>query len=112
VNDDGDAIYSFYIKHSDKGICWETASEEEATASRKARTAKTTDDLLRLLPMTGDISQDILFDAASKADIGINRARELLGELIDKERRVFVWHTPRPGTRPAKSYSRQEKRLI
>jgi hypothetical protein len=113
VNDDGEAIYSFYIKHARTGgICWEAATDDDFVSQGKG-TAKTTDDIYRLLPMEGDISQARLLESAKIAGIGINLARELIDELIDERpQRAFLWLTKRPGTRPEKSYSRQEQELF
>jgi hypothetical protein len=110
VNDNGEPVYRFYIKHAEQGICWEPATDEDFVAPGKLP-AKTADDLYRLFPTTGDIPQGKLFEAARVAGIGKHLWRDLLYELID-QKRIFVWLKRRPGTRPAKSYSRQEQELI
>jgi hypothetical protein len=115
VNDDGETIYQFYIKHiKGGGICWQPATDADFVSHGKG-TPKKHEDVYRLLPMTGDISQPQLFEAARAAHIGRDLTRNLLEEMIDGKiegMRVFVWLKPRPGTRPAKSYSRQEQELI
>jgi hypothetical protein len=110
VNDNGEPLYRFYIKHAERGICWETASNDDFVTQGK-RPAKTADDLYRLFPTTGDVPQGKLFESARLAGIGKHLARDLLDELIE-QKRIFIWFKPRPGTRPARSYSRQEQELI
>jgi hypothetical protein len=110
VNDNDEPVYRFYIKHADSGICWQVATDEDFVTQGKP-SAKTADDLYRLFPVKGDIPQGKLFEAAKAAGIGKHLWRDLLYELID-QKRVFIWFKRRPGTRPAKSYSRQEQELI
>jgi hypothetical protein len=110
VNDSREPLYRFYIKHAERGICWEAATNDDFVTQGK-QPAKTADDLYRLFPTTGDIPQGKLFESARVAGIGKHLARDLLNELID-QKRVFIWFKPRPGTRPARSYSRQEQELI
>jgi hypothetical protein len=110
VNDNGEPVYRFYIKHAESGICWQAATDEDLVTQGKPP-AKTADDLYRLFPVKGDIPQGKLFEAAKAAGIGKHLWRDLLYELID-QKRVFIWFKRRPGTRPAKSYSRQEQELI
>jgi hypothetical protein len=114
VNDNGETIYSFFIKHATHGgICWEVATDGDFVSKGKVVQPKTTDDILRLLPMEGDISQARLIESAKVAGIGVNLARALIDELIEERpQRAFLWLKKRPGTRPAKSYSRQEQELI
>jgi hypothetical protein len=110
VSDDGKPLYRFYIKHSERGICWEPATDDDFVTPGKLP-SKTADDLYRLFPLRGAISQGMLFESAKAASIGKHLVRDLLDELIE-QKRIFVWHKPRPGTRPAKSYSRQEQDLL
>jgi hypothetical protein len=113
VNDNGETIYSFFIKHAKHGfICWEPATDADFISQGKG-TVKTTDDIYRLLPMKGCISQARLFESAKSAGIGVNLARDLIEELIsERPQRAFLWEIKRPGTRPAKSYSRHEQELL
>jgi hypothetical protein len=109
VNDEGEPVYSFLIKHTAHGgICWEPATDDDLLS---ATPAKTTDDVYHLLPISGAIPQERFFEIAGAANIGARRARKLIGELIG-EARVFEWLTPRPNARAAISYSRQEQELI
>lgn len=110
VDENGEPLYRFYIKHAQHGIWWEPASDDDFVAKGKPP-AKTADDLYRLLPVTGDISQGRLFESARVAGIGKHLVRDLVDELIE-QKRAFIWVKPRPGTRPARSYSRQEQELI
>jgi len=110
VNDNGEPVYRFHIKHAERGICWEAATDADFVTQGKPP-AKTADDLYRLFPVKGDIPQGKLFEAAKAAGIGKHLVRDLLDELIE-QKRVFIWFKPRPRTRPAKSYSRQEQELI
>lgn len=114
VNEDGEPIFSLFVKHGRTGICWENATADEAAEVKSKagkKPAATIDDVLRLIPLTGSISQSKLFNAGEAARIGKNRFRDLLAELIE-DKRAHVWLTPRPGTNPAKSYSRKEQELI
>jgi hypothetical protein len=110
VSDDGKPLYRFCIKHSERGICWEAATDDDFVAPGKPP-PKSADDLYRLFPVKGAISQGRLFESAKAAGIGKHLVRDLLDELIE-QKRVFIWLKPRPGTRPAKSYSRQEQDLL
>lgn len=114
VNEDGEPVFKLFVKHGKTGICWETATPDEA-ADVKAKTGKkpvaTLDDVLRLIPLKGSISQSKLFNAGETARIGKNRLRDLISELIE-DKRLHIWLTPRPGTNPAKSYGRHEQELI
>jgi hypothetical protein len=110
VDANGKPNYSFYIKHASTGICWETASADDFEAKGKTP-AKTADDVLGLIPPTGDISQTKLFIAAETTGIGKQRIRDFLKVLIEAKR-VFEWRTKRPGTNAAKSYSRKPQELI
>lgn len=107
VNDQGEPIYSFPIKHAATGICWDLATEADLTpAGKKARAGKT--ELLRLIPEPGCIGQAALFNQAAEIGIGQNRCRSLLAELLESGA-VYEWRTPRPGTNDAKSYARQRQ---
>jgi hypothetical protein len=110
VNDNGEPLYRFYIKHAQRGICWEAATDDDFVTPGKLP-SKTADDLYRLFPATGDIPQGKLFEATRVAGIGKHLVRDLLDELIE-QKRIFIWFKPRPGTRPARSYSRHEQELI
>jgi hypothetical protein len=104
IDDDGKPIYRFHIKHSAIDIFWEPATTADYVRPGKPRPG--VEDLLRLIPAESDISQAQLFNGVAALPIGINRARQLLKELVEKGL-VFEWSTPRSGTNPAKSYSRQ-----
>ncbi len=112
VNEAGKPVFSMFIKHAPAGICWEAATEDEAAAAKPGKKpAAAVEDVLRLIPLTGSISQGKLFKAATTVGIGKNRLRDLLAVLVE-DKQAHVWHTPRPGTNPAKSYSRYEQELI
>ena len=94
-------VYSQYIRHSKTGICWELG---EAPAGKRVF-AKA--DVLNLIPVTGTISQTKLFNNANELGIGEKRVRDWLKVMLEDEE-VFIVLTRRPGTNPAKSYSRQK----
>ncbi len=98
----GKPIYSIHIRHAKTGIFWEQG--EAPVGVRKM----TKDDVLNLIPATGDISQTKLFSAAAELEIGQNKARSWLKELEEDEQ-IFIWRTARPGTNAAKSYSRHKQ---
>jgi hypothetical protein len=110
VDEDGQPVFRFYIKHSTTGICWLTATEGEARTAAGKKPTATVEDALRLIPLTGSISQGKLFNAGETAGIGKNKLRNLLAELVE-DGKVHICLTPRPGTNPAKSYSRHEQEL-
>ncbi len=110
VGANGEPIREFYIKHASHGICWELAGEDEAVTSPGKKPAATVEDIYRLIPLDGAISQPKLFNAAEKTSIGEKVLRNRLAQLIE-DRRVFEWRTKRPGTRPAISYSRRAQEL-
>ncbi len=45
VNDEGKPVYNFYIKHSQTGICWEPASEDDLPGDDDSRCAVTIKDV-------------------------------------------------------------------
>ncbi len=106
VDDEGEPIYSFYAKHAAVGICWEPANEADAVPGKTPRPGK--EALLELIPDEGSITMIKLLNVASDKGIGKNRCRDLLAELLE-DHRVYEWQTPRPGTNPLKSYSRQRQ---
>jgi hypothetical protein len=112
VDDDGHYIRQFFIKHAERGICWEAATDADFETQGKGK-AKTTDDVLRLVPMEDEISQARLMESAQLAGIGVHLTRELIEELLnEKPQRLFLWLKKRTGTRPAKYYARHEQDLI
>lgn len=100
VDDWNNPIFSIFIRYSKTVICWELG---EAPAGKRLFSKL---DVLNLIPATGTISQLKLFNAATDLGIGEKRIRNWLKELEEDEQ-VFPILTPRPGTNPAKSYSRQ-----
>ena len=112
VDEAGEPVFKMYVKHGKTGICWETACEDEAlTAPGKKTVNKTVEDALRLLPLTGAISQAKLFNAGELAGIGENKLRKLVTSLVE-DGKIHIWLTKRTGTNPAKSYSRHPQELI
>lgn len=110
VDDAGEPVFKMFVKHGKTGICWEPATADEALTAPGKKPAATVDDALRLIPLTGSISQAKLFNAGETAGIGKNRLRDLLTELTEDDK-VHLWKLPRPGTRPALYYSRHEQEL-
>ena len=100
VDEWSNPVYSVYIRHSQTGICWERG---DAPAGKRVFTKA---DVLNLIPVTGTISQTKVFNNANDLGIGEKRVRNWLKEL-EEDGQVFPVLTPRPGTNPAKSYSRQ-----
>ena len=92
--------YSAYIHHSKTGICWELG---EAPAGKRVFSKA---DVLSLIPLANTITQTKLFNGTAELGISEKRVRNWLKELLDDEE-VFTILTKRPGTNPAKSYSRQ-----
>lgn len=110
VDEQGEPVFKMFVKHGKTGICWEPATEDEALTAPGKKPAATVEDALRLIPLTGSISQAKLFNAGEAAGIGKNRLRDLLAELVEDDK-VHLWKLPRPGTRPALYYSRHEQEL-
>ena len=99
--DEGEPVYSFFIKHSEHGICWELATDTDLDGEGKPKPGK--HELLELIPEVGAIGQAALLNAAGAKGIGKNRCRDLLAELIESTS-IYEWRTPRAGTRDAISY--------
>jgi hypothetical protein len=101
--------------HASDGISWRAATDddmeavEEATpASKKAKSAKTPDDLLELIPVHGKIPKEVLISTvAAKAKIGVNKTRRLLTELVQSGR-AFEHRISRSGTNPEIHISREK----
>ena len=104
VTADGDPRYSFFIKHTAAGICWELADDSDLEGEGKPKPGKP--ELLRLIPKVGCIGQAALLNEAAAIGIGKNRCRDLLAELLESTA-LYQHRTPRPGTRDAISYSLQ-----
>jgi hypothetical protein len=108
---DGKPVFKMFIRHCTPEICWELAPEPEALTAPGRKPATTVEDVVRLIPLTGAISHPKLLNSGRAAGIGQNKLRNLLAEAVE-EGEVHIWLTPRPGTNPAKSYSRLKQDLL
>jgi hypothetical protein len=106
--------------HAEDGIYWRTAEEADLDAARAAApaakgqarlSAKTSDALKALVPMTEPIAKETLIYNAGLAGIGMNAARNLLKVLLVSGE-LFEWRIPRPRTNPAVHISRREQTLV
>lgn len=105
VDEKGQPVLNFYIKHGKEGICWDFASQEEAKQNDEKKPPKTPDVVLALVSETGSVSMAWLINEAKKYGIGQNTTKDFV-KLLVEERKLFVWKTARSGTHPEKSYSR------
>lgn len=88
-------------------IFWEEAEAPiEQPGSGRSKPTKTPNDLLALVPTEGTVLKKMLIIKATDAEIGENKARGFLEQLIS-EKTVFEWRIKRPGTNPEKSIGRQ-----
>lgn len=116
-DDNGERVFERYFCHDrTEGICWHEATEadiEAAAAKKPGRktSPKTTVDLIALVPMKGAIPKNALLSKAQGADIGKERARGLLAELL-ADKQLYEWRIPRPKTNPEIQISRHEQTLV
>ena len=87
--------YKRMIGHGENGlIYWRDVDEAEASKAN-AIPGKSKEDMLALVPMTGDISKDALISKASAKGIGVNKARGFIAELTDANY-LYEWRTKTP----------------
>jgi AAA domain/Bifunctional DNA primase/polymerase, N-terminal len=97
------------FKWADGYILWTEATSAEASATR-SKAKKTIIDLLRLIPLNGDVDGPIshaeLESAADAAGISQRARKNWKDQLILREQ-IFVWAIPTT-TRPQKGYAQNK----
>ena len=114
--DTGEREIVRHYSHSaqDGVIAWMKSTPEDLVRVEQAkpdgvrRKPATEEEFLDLVPETGSIPKNDLIARASKARIGLNKARALLEELIT-EGKLFEHLEKRVGTNPKKLISRDEQ---
>lgn len=86
-----------WLRHAENVIYWETCDPATVASPKKP---KTTDDMLAQVPISpARILKASLIEKAKAAEIGENRARAFLDELIDAGK-LHLHQEKRAGTRP------------
>ncbi len=113
INQFGETCYERMFCHSEGGIAWREATEEEIAGIRPAKDRNTPDDeaLIAHVPIDGAISKDALMSKWNGLGLGEKKCRGKLAELRDVGR-LHEWRKRRPGVRPEILISRHEETLL
>ena len=101
VDDNGHPELERYVSWDKHSIWWRPATDQEIREAKAKEPAATIEDVFDLVPRDTPIAKATLINQANeRLEIGVNKARGFVTELIDTGR-LFVHKVPRPRTNPA-----------
>jgi AAA domain len=101
VDDNDHPQLERFISWDKHSIWWRPATDQEIREAKAKEPAATIEDVFDLVPKDTPIAKATLINQANeRLEIGVNKARGFVTELIDTGR-LFVHKVPRPRTNPA-----------